>query len=62
MLASLFELVFIPGHAFLRIKLDKALKRYKVGEWIYLDWTCKTCRFGEIPLQSRNKEMGFMDV
>ena len=44
-----YELVFIPNHVFLRIKLDKALKRYKIGDWTYLDWTCKTCDFGEIP-------------
>jgi len=56
------ELVFIPGHAFLRIRLDDALKKYKAGEWIYLDWTCKTCRFGEIPLSDKNKEMRFLGV
>ena len=56
------ELVFIPNHAFLRIKLDDALKKYKTGEWIYLDWTCKNCDFGEIPLSDKNKEMRFLGV
>ena len=56
------ELVFIPNHAFLRIRLDKALKRYKVGDWIYLDWTCSSCRFGEVPLSDKNKHMSYLDV
>ncbi len=48
-----YELVFIPSHVFLRIKLNEALKRYKQGNWVYLDWTCKNCRFGELPLEDR---------
>lgn len=48
-----YELVFIPNHVFLRIKLNKALKRYKIGNWVYLDWTCKKCKFGELPLEDR---------
>jgi len=48
-----YELVFIPSHVFLRIKLDKALKRYKIGDWVYLDWTCKGCKFGEVPLEDK---------
>lgn len=49
-----YELVFIPNHVFLKIRLNKALKRYKIGDWIYLDWTCKTCKFGELPLADKN--------
>lgn len=48
-----YELVFIPNHIFLRIRLDKALKRYKINDRIYLDWTCKTCSFGELPLEDK---------
>ncbi|HZX44063.1 MAG TPA: transglutaminase-like domain-containing protein [Candidatus Nanoarchaeia archaeon] len=48
-----YELVFIPSHVFIKIKLDKAMKRYKTGDWIYLDWTCKGCRFGEVPLKDK---------
>ncbi|MBW2989131.1 transglutaminase-like domain-containing protein [Candidatus Woesearchaeota archaeon] len=47
------ELVFVPGHVFLRVRMDEALKRYKIGDWIYLDWTCKACSFGELPLADK---------
>lgn len=56
------EMVFIPGHAFLRIKLKDALKRYKQGGYVYLDWTCKSCKFGEIPLQNVNARKEFLDI
>ncbi|MEA2036854.1 MAG: transglutaminase-like domain-containing protein [Nanoarchaeota archaeon] len=48
-----YELVFIPAHAFLRIKLNNALKKYQIGGWVYLDWTCSNCEFGEIPLNDK---------
>lgn len=48
-----YELVFIPNHVFLKIKLDNALKKYKINNLIYLDWTCKTCNFGELPLEDK---------
>jgi len=48
-----YELVFIPRHVFLKIKLDEALKRYKIGEWVYLDWTCDSCEFGQLPLNDK---------
>ncbi len=56
------ELVFIPGHAFLRIKLDEAMKRYKREDYVYLDWTCKQCGFGEIPMKNVNVRNDFLDV
>ncbi len=32
------EIVLIPGHAYLRIKLPDALNKYKLdGDWVYLD-------------------------
>lgn len=48
-----YELVFIPNHVFLKIRLNNALKRYKIDGYIYLDWTCKTCGFGELPLEGK---------
>ena len=48
-----YELVFVPNHVFLRVKLNDALKRYKIGEWVYLDWTCENCEFGELPLSDK---------
>ena len=48
-----YELVFIPRHVFLKIKLKDALKRYKIDDFVYLDWTCETCGFGEIPLSDK---------
>lgn len=57
------QMVFIPGHAFLRIKLANARNKYKQPDgWIYLDWTCKTCDFGEIPYQNVDKIKTFTDV
>ncbi len=58
-LASLLEaigiasdIVYTPGHALLRIRLPEASNRYKIDGYIYLDWTCKRCRFGELGLKA----------
>ena len=56
------EIVLIPGHAFVRIKLDKALGKYKYDDWIYLDWTCGSCSFGEIAYGNMDKEMRFLEI
>jgi hypothetical protein len=57
------ELVFIPNHAFLRIKLPEASKRYKQDQlWVYLDWTCKQCDFGEIPIGNLNQRMNYLGL
>ncbi|MFH1770796.1 MAG: transglutaminase-like domain-containing protein [archaeon] len=57
------ELVFIPSHAFLRIRMPEAMQKYKLDEqWIYLDWTCKNCQFGEIPINNINAEKQFLEV
>lgn len=56
------QLVFIQGHAYVRIKLDEAFNKYKKDDWIYLDWTCKECGFGEIPWQNWEKEQSFLEV
>ncbi|MFH1399117.1 MAG: transglutaminase-like domain-containing protein [Candidatus Woesearchaeota archaeon] len=45
------QLVLIQNHAYIRIKLD-APKKYQNNNYIYLDWTCKDCAFGEIPWKS----------
>jgi len=47
------EFVFIPQHALLRINLPEASKRYKIDGYVYLDWTCKNCKFGEVSLKVR---------
>ena len=47
------EIVLIPGHALLKIRLRDASGRYKIKDRIYLDWTCSNCKFGEIHLRDR---------
>ncbi len=62
------ELVFIPSHVFVRIQLPEASKRYKnykkdkEDHWVYLDTTCKSCSFGELPLQDTNKQQTYLEV
>ncbi|MBW2974780.1 transglutaminase-like domain-containing protein [Candidatus Woesearchaeota archaeon] len=56
------QLVFIPSHAFVRVYLPEALKRYRKGSWIYLDATCKDCVFGELPLQDKDKRETYLDI
>ena len=51
------QLVLIPKHAYLRIWLPDALKKYKHKDnWIYLDWTCSNCEFGTVPLSDINED------
>jgi len=69
-LASLLEgigirtqIVFVPNHAYLRIYLPDILDRYKMNNnWVYLDWTCKICEFGQIPSQHINENAYYLDV
>lgn len=56
------QMVFITGHAYVRIKLDKAIARYKIDDWIYLDWTCFDCDFGEIPWKNIRKNANYVEV
>jgi len=56
------QLVLITGHAYLRIKLKDALNRYKIDDWVYLDWTCKSCSFGEIPWKNVRKQATYLEV
>lgn len=67
-LASLMEsvgigthLVLISNHAYIRVYLPEAKSRYKRSDgWIYLDWTCSECDFGEIPITDIEKEFRFI--
>ncbi|MBN1502533.1 transglutaminase domain-containing protein [Candidatus Woesearchaeota archaeon] len=45
------QFVFIPNHVYIQIYLPDALSKYKEkgGDWINLDPTCESCKFGEIP-------------
>jgi len=56
------QIVLIPSHAFLRIKLDEASSHYKKDGWIYLDWTCNTCRFGDVPDSDMHPGMSFVGI
>ena len=57
------EIVLVPRHAYLRIKLPDALNKYKLdGDWVYLDWTCNNCEFGEIPVQNVGREASYLGV
>jgi hypothetical protein len=57
------ELILIPGHAFLRINLPESISSYKSKEdWIYLDWTCKNCNFGEQPYNNIGKNEKYVSL
>lgn len=56
------EMVLISGHAYLRIFLPEAIQRYKQDDWVYLDWTCSNCEFGEVSYQVAIKEKRFLNV
>ncbi|MFH1850052.1 MAG: transglutaminase-like domain-containing protein [archaeon] len=42
--------VFKPGHVYIQIYLPEALKKYRKGDWVNLDPTCRSCSFGELPM------------
>ncbi len=56
------QLVFIARHAYVRIKVEDAPRTVKNDDWIYLDWTCKDCDFGEIPWQNWKKRAVYVEV
>lgn len=56
------QLVFVANHAFVRVKLEDAPSKYKKDNWIYLDWTCKDCVFGEIPWENWEKHHSYLEV
>ena len=44
------KFVFEPRHVFIAAFLPEARNGYKTeGDWVYLDWTCSSCEFGELP-------------
>ena len=56
LLAALIEsigiktrIVIVPGHAFIKASIPEAPPKYKIDDWVHMDWTCKKCGFGEIP-------------
>lgn len=70
LLASLMEaigirsqLVLISGHAYARILLPEAISGDKIeDDWVYLDWTCGNCDFGEVPWQNLRMEARYMEI
>ncbi len=47
------EFVFVPGHALVRSKVVDISNRYLINDYVYMDWTCKNCEFGEVSLKVR---------
>ena len=44
------EPVFIPNHVFVRLLLPEAQRSIRRdGDNVYVDWTCSSCEFGEVP-------------
>ncbi|MEM4755958.1 MAG: transglutaminase-like domain-containing protein [Candidatus Woesearchaeota archaeon] len=44
------QLIVTPNHMLIKIYLPNARSFYKDDDgWIFLDPTCKTCRFGQLP-------------
>ncbi len=56
------QLVLISNHAYVRISLPDAPSTYKNDGWIYLDWTCKECSFGEIPWQNWKEKIKIIEI
>lgn len=56
------QIVLVPKHAYVRIKLAEAPGTIKKDGWIYLDWTCKDCAFGELPAESWKKQAAYIEV
>jgi len=69
LLATLLEAIGIDAdigltsnHAFVRAQLPDALWRYKTkGDYVYLDPTCDSCKFGEVRFQSK-EVVGFIEL
>ncbi len=57
------QLVLISGHAYVRVVLPEAVSGDKIeDDWVYMDWTCDNCDFGEVPWQNLRKQARYMDV
>jgi len=51
------RLVFIPGHAYVQVRIP-GYKR----QWISLEPTCKTCKFGEVPTDNQLQPTDYQDL
>ena len=56
------QLVLIKGHAYARIYLPESKKGYQRDGWVYLDWTCKSCDFGELPYSDFEPVLQYLEV
>lgn len=45
------EFVHVPRHVFIKAYIPEAPRGYVTDGWVYLDPTCKSCEFGEVPRQ-----------
>lgn len=52
------RLAFIPNHVYVELKLKEGPGKYR--DWFPVDATCKTCRFGETPADTKDKEVLFI--
>jgi len=52
--------VFVPGHVYVQAYLPEALNRYREGEWVNLDATCKNCDFGQVVFKYKDTEKEFV--
>ena len=58
LLANLLEavgirtnIVVVPGHAMVKASIPELPPKYLIDGWVYMDWTCSGCSFGEVPYQ-----------
>jgi transglutaminase-like putative cysteine protease len=57
------QVIFIKNHVFLEIYIEDAPRRYKNSEgWIFVDGTCYSCGFGEIPADNRDEARYYVRV
>jgi len=48
--------VFVPRHVFIQVYIKDSPRKYTKDGWIFLDPTCKSCEFGEIPREYQDIE------
>ena len=52
--------VFVPRHVYVQVRMPDAVSSYKDdNDWISLDATCQSCKFGEISYTYSNAEKTF---
>lgn len=54
--------VFVPGHVYVQAYLPEALNKYKEkkSDAINLDAACKSCKFGEISIDTRKADKSYI--